>query len=334
MNLISEQIHRYKSDIHKCLAGILDQQTKTILDDLLYKKDNRGYSLTLLKNYNQSLRPSNIRTNLDDFNRIKSLYFLIEKSFKALDLNHDGAMYLTRFVERNKTLHLAQRIDDTRYVSLIAFIAYQYFQGHDILADILLQSVQSVKNTVQEYLKAQRLENYMKQNVSFHSVVQQTRSCLVLPLEELLLLAFNPNIEPEDCILRIRQLMTKQQLPIKHCSDNLDKMESSLNLDRDTAYFTALEIKSHILQNRVSGIIKSLHFTGELTLIKAITYFQCIDEILNKAPIEFLSTKEQKNVKDDRDNIRISLYKALLFLKVAEALKSGSLSLPYSCNGL
>jgi hypothetical protein len=99
--------------------------------------------LRFLKRYDHSLRPANIRENLKDFNRIKSLYALVEKPFKALDLNHDGAMYLTRFVERNKILHLSQRTSDTRHVSLIAFIAYQYFQGHDILTDIFLQSVQS-----------------------------------------------------------------------------------------------------------------------------------------------------------------------------------------------
>ena len=70
---------------------------------------------------------------------------LVEKPFNSLELNHDGVMYLTQFVERNRTLHLSQRADFTRHVSLIAFISYQYFKGHDVLADILLQSVQSIE---------------------------------------------------------------------------------------------------------------------------------------------------------------------------------------------
>lgn len=332
VNLISDQVQKYKSDIHECLATCLDQHTKAQLDVLLSQDDDRHYALRFLKRYNQSLRPGNIRENLDDFNRIKSLYTLIEKPFKALDLNHEGAMYLTRFVERNKSLHLAQRIDDTRHVSLIAFIAYQYFQGHDILADILLQSVQSVKNAVQEHLKEGRAKNYTVQNKAFNNIVTQTRASLIPPLEQISSLAFNTDMSPDECLLRIREVLTSQQSPIDSCRNSLRDLEASLQAagQQDKEYFSALEIKSRKLQNRVSGIIKSIEFTGHKELLKAIRHFQTKDIIDNTAPTSFLSDAEQEHLEDDKGNFRVSLYKALLFLKVAEALKSGALSLPYS----
>ncbi len=151
-NIISAQLHKYKLDINECLTNCLYEQIKCQLDDPFTSRWCQ-YTLRFLKHYNQSLQPGNIRDNLQDFNSIKSLYSLVKKPFDALDLNHEGAMYLTHFVERNRSLHLSQRIDSTRYVSLIAFIAYQYFQGHDILAEILLQSAQTVKNSVNEQLK-------------------------------------------------------------------------------------------------------------------------------------------------------------------------------------
>ena len=332
VNLISDQVQKYKSDIHECLASSLDQHTKIQLDTLLSQNDNRQYSLRFLKRYNQSLRPSNIRENLDDFNRIKSLYALVEKSFKSLDLNHEGAMYLTRFVERNKTLHLSQRIDNTRHVSLIAFIAYQYFQGHDILADILLQSLQSVKNAVQEHLKEQRADNYTKQSKAFHDTVIMTKSSIISPLEQISVLAFNTAISVDECLLKIREILVSRKISIDHCRDSLTELESNLQPSewQEKTYFLALEIKSRKLQNRVSGIIKSMEFTGHKELLKAILHFQIKDSIDNTAPVGFLSDKEREHLEDDKGNFRISLYKALLFLKVAEALKSGSLSLPYS----
>jgi hypothetical protein len=332
VNLISEQVQKYKSDIHNCLANCLDQQTKAQLDALLSQSDDRQYALRFLKRYNQSLRPGNIRKNIDDFNRIKSLYVLVEKPFKSLDLNHEGAMYLTRFVERNKSLHLAQRIDDTRHVSLIAFIAYQYFQGHDILADILLQSVQSVKNAVKEHLKEQRAENYTKQNKAFHETVVQTKSSLVSPLKQISVLAFNTGITADECLLRIREVLTFRQSDIDHCSNNLTELENTIQPieEEEEAYFSALEIKSRKLQSRVSGILKSIEFTGHKELLRAIRHFQAKDSINDSAPVSFLSDKERVYLEDDKGNFRVSLYKALLFLKVAEALKSGSLSLPHS----
>lgn len=331
VNIISDQIQRYKSDVHECLAKCLDNQTKSQLDALMGQDDDKHYSLRFIKRYNQSLRPGNIRKNLDDFNRVKSLYALVEKPFKALDLNHEGAMYLTRFVARNRTLHLSQRTDDTRHVSLVAFIAYQYFQGHDTLADILLQSVQSVKNAVHEQLKNQRAQNYTQQSRTFYNTVTQAKSCLVSPLEQISSLAFNTDLSPNECLLGIREVLTSRQSTIDKCRNTLIELENSFQpVEQDNAYYSALEIKSRKLQNRVAGIIKSAEFTGHKELVNAIRYFQTKDIVENTAPVGFLSYQEQEYLRDDKGNFRISLYKAVLFLKVAEALKSGSLSLPYS----
>jgi len=331
VNLISNQIQRYKSDIQEILRNNIDSDTRHKLDDLIHKGDDEYYALRFLKRYNQSLSPANIRENLDDFTRIKSLYALIEKPFKSLNLSHEGAMYLTRFVERNRTLHLSQRTDDTRHVSLIAFISYQYFRGHDILADILLQSAQNIKNSVREQIKTQRAENYTEQNQTFRNTVIEARSCLVPPLEQIISLASDTDISPNECLLKIRRVLESQKSPIESCCNNLLGLESSLRkVEQDNVYYSTLEIKSRKLQNRVTGIIKLVEFTGKSDLIEAIDNFQERDITENTAPVSFLSGKELKHLKDNDGKFRVSLYKALLFLKVAEALKSGNLSLPYS----
>ena len=330
-NIISAQLHKYKLDINECLTNCLDKQIKLQLNALLHQGDDNQYTLRFLKHYNQSLQPGNIRDNLQDFNSIKSLYSLVEKPFIALDLNHEGAMYLTRFVKRNRSLHLSQRIDSTRYVSLIAFIAYQYFQGHDILAEILLQSAQSVKNSVNEQLKTQRAENYNEQNSKFHGVVVQAKSCLASPLEQISSLVFDTDLTSKDCLAKIRKILLSKKLPIEECSNTLSNLEKSLQPDeQDNAYFSVLESKSRKLQNRVGGIIKSINFTGDKNLIEAIHNFQTSDTLDATAPIGFLSEKERKHIMDGKNKIRAPLYKALLFLKVAGALKSGKLSIPYS----
>jgi TnpA family transposase len=330
-NIISVQLHKYKLDINECLTNCLDKQIKLQLNALLHQGDDNQYTLRFLKHYNQSLQPGNIRDNLQDFNSIKSLYSLVEKPFIALDLNHEGAMYLTRFVKRNRSLHLSQRIDSTRYVSLIAFIAYQYFQGHDILAEILLQSAQSVKNSVNEQLKTQRAENYNEQNSQFHGVVVQAKSCLASPLEQISSLVFNTDLTSKDCLAKIRKILLSKKLPIEECRNTLSNLEKSLQPDeQDNAYFSALESKSRKLQNRVGGIIKSINFTGDKNLIEAIHNFQTSDTLDATAPIGFLSEKERKHIMDGKNNIRAPLYKSLLFLKVAGSLKSGKLSIPYS----
>jgi hypothetical protein len=52
VNLISDQVQRYKSAIHECLANCLDHQTKSQLDALLGQDNDKQYSLSSLKRYN------------------------------------------------------------------------------------------------------------------------------------------------------------------------------------------------------------------------------------------------------------------------------------------
>jgi|WetSurSiteA1Bulk_404760.scaffolds.fasta_scaffold01992_2 hypothetical protein len=222
-------------------------------------------------------------------------------------------------------------MDDTRHVSLIAFIAYQYFQGHDILADTLLQSVQSIKNGVNDYLKNQRAENYTEQNHAFRTLLLQTKSNLIFLLEQISRIAFNQDLSADESLQRIRDLLTDRKKPIDDCYNTLIEMDNKWQpFEHDRAYFLALESKSRQLQNRVSGIIKSVEFTGNPKLIAAIKHFQSRDIIDNTAPVIFLSEKECDALTDDKGSFRVSLYKALLFFKIAEALKSGSLSIPCS----
>ncbi|WP_053332718.1 Tn3 family transposase [Candidatus Jidaibacter acanthamoebae] len=99
----------------------------------------------------------------------------------------------------------------------------------------------------------------------------------------------------------------------------------------DYGYYEVLAEKSRILQIKLSPILKVLKFdkskSSAVDTIKAITYFQGKEGNINsKPPLEFLNYEERKEVISN-DKIRISLYKALLFRKITENVKSGSLNL-------
>jgi len=129
----------------------------------------------------------------------------------------------------------------------------------------------------------------------------------------------------------IRNIFTSKKKSLKQCQKTLSDLETKLNpTTNEETYFSILELKSRKLQNRVSGIVKTLEFKGDKHLTQAMDYLRSHETIESTAPTKFLSDKELRYINDDKGNIRISLYKALLFIKVAEGLKSGSLSLPYS----
>jgi len=66
-------------------------------------------------------------------------------------------------------------------------------------------------------------------------------------------------------------------------------------------------------------------------LLKALAYYQAHDSTLDKnAPVAFLEAKEREALNTADGKFRVSLYKALLFIKTAQAIKSGAINLLHS----
>jgi Tn3 transposase DDE domain len=94
-----------------------------------------------------------------------------------------------------------------------------------------------------------------------------------------------------------------------------------------------LESKSIKLQNRVADIVKELEFQGDdhTDVLAAIQYYQHKHgTITQAAPVEYLDPYEQRLLVDASGKFRVSLYKALLFIKIAESIKAGTLHLKHS----
>jgi hypothetical protein len=98
-------------------------------------------------------------------------------------------------------------------------------------------------------------------------------------------------------------------------------------------YYRILESKSVWIQNRVGPILKALTFQGDpgtRKLLDAIEHFKEKQGAIDKtAPVTFLDPTEMAAVNKD-SKFRVSLYKALLFLHVQSAIKSGGLNLEHS----
>lgn len=116
-------------------------------------------------------------------------------------------------------------------------------------------------------------------------------------------------------------------------SESLDGLRMQLERHAaDAEYYRALEAKSLKLQNRVSEIVKVLEIHGtDESLMQAITHYKEKDgTIAQSAPVEFLDPDDLKALRDDDGKFRVSLYKALLFLRIADEVKAGSLNLKLS----
>lgn len=103
---------------------------------------------------------------------------------------------------------------------------------------------------------------------------------------------------------------------------------------KDKNYFDILENLSRKLQNRVSDILKVISFNPENSdkiLLNAADYYKNKDgEITVNAPQDFLSSDEKEAIVSENGTFRTSLYKILLFIHIADGIKSGKLNLKQS----
>ncbi len=100
------------------------------------------------------------------------------------------------------------------------------------------------------------------------------------------------------------------------------------DLTGNERYFDILELLSLRLQRRVSNILKTMEFSNQNAnkkLLTAIKHFKLMDgDIGHNPPLTFLKEDERDAVLQ-KEEFRVSLYKALLFTHIADDIKSDQL---------
>ena len=137
-------------------------------------------------------------------------------------------------------------------------------------------------------------------------------------------------------VQRIAELLQKHADEQNHKEQKkIELFEKSLDeMAKDKNYFDILEKLSRKLQNRVSDILKVISFNEENSdkiLLNAIDYYKNKEgEITANAPQAFLSNDEREAIISGVGSFRTPLYKILLFMHVADGIKSGKLNLKQS----
>lgn len=128
----------------------------------------------------------------------------------------------------------------------------------------------------------------------------------------------------------------QQQEPQRRSSEEQIKQlkNEAAIAEQQSDYYTLLGKKSLKLQSRVAEIVRQIGFDEASctpALLGAIHHFQHKGGDIDKnAPLDFLPAEEQEVVFDEQGKFQVSLYKVLLFTKVAEAVKAGTLNLVHS----
>jgi len=326
---------RLVAEIKKQLTDKNTDLLDRLLETEVHHQDSQiqRYKLTLLKKFHQGTQPRKIKENVDDLCSLKTLFSRLANIKERLNLSPEITEYYAQLVKKSQIFQISRR-DEKRYLLLIAFVIYQYYYLSDVLCEILMQSVQNTLNTTEREHKEQFYQTWRER----HETISQLSFTLtdhLATLNQIKQVVYDGQMTDEQKIHRVQSLLPTDVEDYSTLTQQLATLgRESTRVARNEDYYDLLSKKSRRLQNRASQIIKHLEFdndTSDENLIDAVAYYREKDaKISATAPIDFLEPEEQEVVFNETGKLRISLYKVLLFSKLADALKSGALNLSHS----
>lgn len=326
--LIIEEIQKHERTLSTDVFNFLTEKQREKLDSFLEKESdenhNSSYRLTFFKKTYQSTKPLKIKANLDDLKTLQPLYLEFQPVITQLNLSNASIRHYAYLVIKSQLPQISRRSAKIRYLYLIAFIAYQTFKLNDMLIDTLLQTVKNATNSADRNQKEAYFSERNQRNQSIETLKQNAFETLSI-IQQIIddnKLNNNQKIDSISCAVKTE----KAKLELLNVSEK--------RTQRGKDYFDALEEQSLKLQRRVSDIVRQIQFDKNSTkplLLKALQHFQIHDGNVDKnAPTDFLASQERTVLISEDGKFRTSLYKALLFVHVANAVKSGALNLIHS----
>ena len=350
--MIVSAIHRYQQELSQIINGRLTKIQRNTLDALVGIKDEDEnededededavadeswrYPLTLLKKPFQSTRPSKIKVNLTDLETLLALYLDLKPVVDKLALRYACIRHYAQLVIKSQIPQVSRRAAEDRYLYLIAFIVYQTFKLNDTLIDTFLFSVQSAINIADKAHKETYYQEREQREHKFFTLADQLGQSITGTISEIKRIIADGGLTDGQKVKAIDTAVSAKAPKEGQVEQQIDAFKESMaTIHRGQDYYALLEQRSLKLQNRAADIVRHVQFDPHCSkpaLLEAILYYQQKSGAIDKhAPVTFLSSEECVAVTGQDGKFRVSLYKVLLYIAVADAIKSGALNLLHS----
>jgi hypothetical protein len=212
---------------------------------------------------------------------------------------------------------------------------YQTFKLNDLLIDTMLISVQAAVNAAEKSQKEVYFRERDQRNQSFVTLVEQFRQNVKKTLSEIRAIVANAELNDSQKITLIDGVLNVKLDKPTQVEQQIDEFkQAAVSLQQGQDYFSLLELRSLQLQHRVADIVRQVQFAPNCSkpaLWTALCHYQKKNGDIDKtAPVDFLADGQRTALTTTDGKFRVSLYKALLFVEIAEAIKSGALNLLHS----
>ena len=330
--VITQAVNDFEKNLVKLVEQKLSPTQRTEFDALLETKESTISAIAKLKTISHSRKPRAIKESIQIFQTIQRLYQELLPIISTLNLHADTVKYYANWIRKANLYRIIQLHPNKRYLYMIGFVIHQNQLRQDILADILLASVQATENATTRAQKdhAYKQAGLQKQTLQLLSAARVSYKTLLKQIEKI---AASCELSAAEQIKQIKQLLCDYHQQMTE--PKLDELaQNSLNELATQDYYNLLEGLSVKLQNRVADIMRHLSFDKmenqetSPSILLAIQHYQSkAGGIGKEAPIEFLTEKERASLFMEDGKFRVSLYKALLYLHTSDSLKSGLISL-------
>ncbi|MEI8363680.1 MAG: Tn3 family transposase [Betaproteobacteria bacterium] len=339
--LIIEAITQYQKLLNQTIIANLDVKQQKQLDALLEKVTGTGsndkwrYQITLLKKPSQSIQPAKIKENVTDLNSLLAIYLKFKPVITHLGLSYECLRYYAYSVIKSQIHQVSRRAEDDRYLHLLAFISYQTLKLQDMLIDTMLLAVQATINSTTKEHQERYYNERESREKSVNHLVDGLQKGFLGTIATIKIIIANAELTSDQKVTEIAATVNRREVKKAGIKQQINDFKADLKTIQDgTDYYDLLENRSIKLQNRVAEIVRQTIFDsncGNPLLYKAILHYQKKSGDIDKnAPMAFLTPEQSSLIFNNDGKFRISLYKALFYIAVADAIKSGVLNLIHS----
>jgi len=339
---ISDVYNKMEEKLVVIVEKSLSKGRKEILDDLIWIDNRRHKSykysaLSRIKQFCYSTKIKMIEESIKNYRLLKVFYNEFGSVYQSLELSEAATTYYSEWVNKSKLFQLKQFKNRSRaYLYLLAHIKHQYFRQTDLYVDILLKLIRNSTNAINK-------------NLEKHSInLLRNRK----RLSELLSSTHNDSKEAFKKILNILDDQQKSQgakgdeirlVVLDQLDHKKDKANDDL-LQMLNQNFSSQDLKNKLLRSMGSSLQRKLtpiiceldfeHSNSSANTYNAIRRFvDCGGKITQDNIKEFFSSHETKLVSNSESSNAL-ICKAILFEKIFNSIKTGSLSLLCSYNYL
>jgi TnpA family transposase len=289
--------------------------------------------LASYKNIDQSMRPKDIKQNVNNMIVFKDMFDQLADVYDELNINDKATRYYAEWVRKADIQQLTQFTDkENIYLHLLGFVKHHYFARQDSLVDALMKSVTSTLHKASSKQAEHERSVKEERDKAIHELSKSHKSISKLA-KEIISIVESVSATPNEKYHKIEELVFDYQKNDEIDYSLLEDLDNQLRKEsKNHTYYQLLESLSLRLQLKATPIVRALNFDSTSKakdLLEAVDHFQESEGNVGKSPpIKFLSKQDRANV--ERNDFSIPLYKCLLFIYISKAIKSGDLNLAYS----